>query len=135
MNKGGLQTYSGDKKLLEQRGFMVSSAKRIQLKDLPQNKQAVSVRLEMQVKGEDSADSYIDYKPFTFPMIDGQKKSYTPVETINHNKKAYSDSLGYYAPLHSKIDVIYIVPKIENTFVMNVETGFTSFLYTVKIKL
>lgn len=135
MNKGGLQTYPGDKRLLEQRGFMVSSAKRIQLKDLPQNKQAVSVRLEMQVKGEDSADSYIDYKPFTFPMIDGQKKSYTPVETINHNKKAYSDSLGYYAPLHSKIDVIYIVPKTENTFVMNVETGFTSFLYTVKIKL
>ena len=114
---------------------MVSSAKRVQLKDLPKNKQAVSVRLEMQVKGEDSADSYIDYKPSSFPLIDGQKKSYTPEETINLNKKAYSESLGYYAPLHSKIDVIYVVPKTENTFVMNVKTGFTGFLYTVKIKL
>ncbi|KNH35946.1 ABC transporter permease [Exiguobacterium acetylicum] len=135
MNKGRLQTYPGDKNLLEQRGFMVSSAKRVPLKDLPKNKQAVSVRLEMQVKGEDSADSYIDYKPSSFPLIDRHKKSYTPEETINLNKKAYSESLGYYAPLHSKIDVIYIVPKNENTFVMNVKTGFTGFLYTVKIKL
>ncbi len=67
---------------------MVSSAKRVPLKDLPKDKQAVSVRLEMQVKGEDSADSYIDYKPSSFPLIDRQKKSYTPEETINLNKKS-----------------------------------------------
>lgn len=123
------------KKLLEQRGFMVSSAKRVPLKNLPKNKQAISVRLETQVRGEDSADSYIDYKPSSFPLIDRHKKSYTPEETINLNKKAYSESLGYYAPLHSKIDVIYIVPKTENTFVMNAYGGFTGYLYTVKIKL
>ncbi|WP_294741774.1 ABC transporter permease [uncultured Exiguobacterium sp.] len=135
MDKGGKQTYPGDPNVMKYHGFKVSSAKRVQLPDLPSSKQAVSVTLELQVKGEATADSYIDYKPFTFPLIDSHKKSYTSEKTINHNKKAYSENLGYHAPLHSKIDVIYIVPKTENTFVMNAYGGFTGYLYTVKIKL
>ncbi len=59
----------------------------------------------MQVKGEDSADSYIDYKPL-LPLMDSQKKSYTPEDNDLPKQKSYSESLGYYAPLHSKIDVI-----------------------------
>ncbi len=68
-------------------GFKVSSAKRVQLPDLPSSKQAVSVTLELRVEGEATADSYIDYKPFTFPLIDSHKKSYT-LKKINHNKKS-----------------------------------------------
>ncbi|WP_029333643.1 FtsX-like permease family protein [Exiguobacterium oxidotolerans] len=135
MDKGGIKTYPGDPEVEKREGFWVRSAKRINLPNVPESKQAVSVTLELQVKGEATADSYFNYAPSTFPLIDANNKNYTPEKTINHNKKAYVESLGYYAPYRSKIDVIYFVPKTEKTFVMNVNGAFTAHGYTVKITL
>ncbi len=48
MDEGGKQTYPGDPNVMKYHGFKVSSAKRVQLPDLPSSKQAVSVTLELQ---------------------------------------------------------------------------------------
>ncbi|WP_393964961.1 ABC transporter permease [Exiguobacterium sp. S22-S28] len=135
MDKGGIKTYPGDPNVKKRYGFMVSSAKRVNLPNLPATKQAISVTLELEIKGEITADSYFTYVPSSFPLIDAHNKNYTPEKTINYNKKAYVEHLGYLAPYRSKIDVIYVVPKTEKTFVMNANGSFTPHVYAVKITL
>jgi hypothetical protein len=77
----------------------------------------------------------MDYRPNGFRMYTPDGTEYSPVDMVNHNKKALRGGAFYTPGEKSEIDLVFLVPETEQTLVLYASSNAMPKIYTVKIEV
>ncbi|TCI73589.1 MULTISPECIES: hypothetical protein [unclassified Exiguobacterium] len=133
MNLGTFQTFIGDP-LMKKREFQVGEPVYASPDGTEPEAGKRFVNLPLSLFHED--DGYggtMDYRPNGFRMYTPDGKKYSPIDMVNHNKKAFKNGFRYFAGEKSEIDLVFLVPEKEKTLVLYASSGAMPKVYTVKI--
>lgn len=133
MNLGTFQTFIGDPQM-KKREFQVgepvyASPDGTKPED---GKRFVSLPLTLYDKDK-GYGGYADYSPNGFRMYTPDGTEYSPVDMINHNKKAFQGGFRYKPGEKSEIDLVFLVPENEKRLVLFASSDAIPKTYTVKI--
>jgi len=138
MERGVVQTYPGDptvKKQVFQVGKLLPTPpKELKLPSL-KNEQYVTVPVLLENYKDQSGVGYATYKPNLFILEDTKGKKYEVVDYVNHNPDAWKDGYRYFAPLASRVDLVYRVPREKNVYVLFATSEAIAKPTTVKIEV
>ncbi|WP_114571612.1 FtsX-like permease family protein [Exiguobacterium flavidum] len=138
MEKGAIKTYFGDP-LHADDEFKVAAVraghpKRLEARDGKQY-WTVATKLQIPLKPGDEEGVGPYYRPFGFTLTTKDGKEYTPVDFVNKNKKAWSETHKYIPPHESIVELIYELPENEEVAVLYALGDAFAKSYTVKIEL
>lgn len=135
MNLGTFQTFIGDPQM-KKREFQVGEPVYASPDGTEPEAGKRFVSLPISLFHED--DGYggtMDYRPNGFRMYTPDGTEYTPVDVVNHNKKAFRGGFIYTPGEKSEIDLVFLVPEKEKTLVLYASSGAMPKVYTVKIEV
>lgn len=133
MNLGTFQTFIGDPKM-KKREFQVGQPVFASPDgtEPETGKRFVSLPLTLYDKDK-GYGGYADYRPNGFRMYTPDGTEYSPVDIVNHNKKAFRGGFIYTPGEQSEIDMVFLVPEKEKTLVLYASSSAMPKVYTVKI--
>lgn len=77
----------------------------------------------------------MEYRPNGFRMYTPDGTKYSPVDLVNHNKKAFKNGFRYFTGEKSEIDLVFLVPEKAKTLVLYASSDAMPKVYTVKINV
>lgn len=133
MNLGTFQTFIGDPRL-KKREFQVgepvyTSPDGTEPED---GKRFVSLPISLFNEDDQYGDT-MDYRPNGLRMYTPDGTEHSPVDMVNHNKKAFRGGFIYTPGEKSEIDLVFLVPEKEKTLVLYASSSAMPKVYTVKI--
>ena len=121
MNQAMVRTFPGDpelKKAIFRAGALLPEPpKELKLPAL-QDEQYVTVPVILRNYTAPEGEGYGTYRPNRYTLTDADGTVYESVDYVNHNPDVWKSGYQYFSPRASRVDLVFRVPKQDNTYVL-----------------